>query len=208
MAIRSAFRSCAALASLFAAGTAQAQAQDSSPPERGHLLQVTVHGGAAWLGGDSDGHYPQHGAYTGIGVGYSRATRGVDLGVAFDYLLVPDGNYPRHAIIPALTLRFHLPLSEQAEFGLGLRAGWSWVLMPHVADDSGRFYDHTFSGLHLGLAPHVRFWVVPRFALDIGGELLVAGGGDSISNDVKTSYLERSARISAFGGFVRANFGL
>jgi hypothetical protein len=172
------------------------------------LLQVSFHGGGAWLGGDIDGHYPKSGGYGGLGLGYGLATRGVDLGVSFDYLLVPDEQHPRRAYIPALSLRWHLPIAESTEFGLGLRGGWSWVTMARVREDSGAVRDHTFSGLHLGLMPHLRFWLGPRLALDTGLELLVAGGGDSMAPEVRATYLERSARVSAFGGFARFSFGL
>jgi hypothetical protein len=180
---------------------------DAAPARRSHLLQATLRGGGAWLGGDVDQHYDRSGFYGGFGVGYSLATRGVDLGAGFDFLAIP-GAHPRRAYIPTLALRFHLPLGESSEFGLGLRAGWSWVTMSNVVDDSGRRRDHTFSGLHLGLLPHVRWWLAPRLALDVGAELLVAGGGDSVGTDVRTTYLERSARIGTFGGFVRFGFGL
>jgi len=181
---------------------------DAGPARRSHLLQATLRGGGAWLGGDVDQHYDRSGFYGGFGVGYSLATRGVDLGAGFDFLAIPGSEHPRRAYIPTLALRFHLPLGESSEFGLGLRAGWSWVTMSNVMDDSGRRHDHTFSGLHLGLLPHVRWWLAPRLALDVGAELLVAGGGDSVGTDVRTSYLERSARIGTFGGFVRFGFGL
>lgn len=202
---------CAALLSGLAARVATAQEAtplDSGPPQKRHLLQATARGGAASLGGDIDGHYDRSGFYGGFGVGYSLATRGVDLGAGFDFLAVPDSDHPRRAYVPALSLRFHVPLNHALEFGLELRAGWSWVTMKNVPDDSGKPRDHTFSGLHLGLLPHLRFWPSPRFALDVGGELLVAGGGDSMGPEVRTTYLERSARIGVFGGFVRGNFGL
>ncbi len=200
---------CAALASVLSAGQAwAAEPGDNGPPRKRHLLNATTHGGGAWLGGDIDGHYPQGGAYAGFGLGYSLATRGVDFGVAFDYLAVPHREFPRHALIPALALRFHVPLTDTLEFGLELRGGWSWVTMRNVPDDSGKQRDHTFSGLHLGLLPHVRVQLAPRFALDIGGEALVAGGGDNMATGVRTTYLERSARVGAFGAFVRVNFGL
>lgn len=181
---------------------------DGQPKRARHLLQASFHGGAAWMGGDIDGHYPEAGGYGGVGLGYSLATRGVDLGVSFDYLMMPDEQHPRRAYIPALSLRLHLPITDSSEFGLGLRGGWSWVTMASVREDSGAASDHTFSGLHLGLMPHLRFWLSGRLALDTGLELLVAGGGDSMAPEVRATYLERSARVSAFGGFARFSFGL
>lgn len=181
---------------------------DGGPAHRRHLLQSTLRGGGASLGGDLDDRYDQSGAYAGLGVGYELTTRGVDLGAGFDVLAIPDRDHLRRAYIPTLSLRFHLPLTESLEFGLGLRAGWSWVTLANVEDDSGRRRDHTFSGLHLGLAPHLRQWLAPRLALDAGVELLVAGGGDSLGSDVRATYLERTARIGAFGGFLRMSFGL
>lgn len=202
-------RSLAYGAALLGALTARpAKAQDSGPTHRRHLLQATVRGGAAWLGGDIDGHYDRSGAYTGLGVGYSLATRGVDLGAGFDFLAVPKSDHPRRAYVPTLALRFHAPITESVEFGLGLRAGWSWVTMANVADDSGNRRDHTFSGVHLGLLPHARIWLRSRLALDAGVEMLVAGGGDNSGSGVRTTYLERSARVGAFGAFLRVNFGL
>jgi hypothetical protein len=184
-------------------------AADSGPPSRRHLLQATARGGAAWIGGDLDSRYPQTGPYWGAGVGYSLATRGVDFGVAFDYLAAPHSKFPRHALVPALSLRFHLPLTATTEFGLELRGGWSWVTLRNYLEDSGDERDHTFSGLHLGLAPHARLWTSPRFALDLGGELLLAGGGDSMTSaGVRSTQLERSARIATAGVFVRGSFGL
>ncbi|RYZ03161.1 MAG: hypothetical protein EOO73_29060 [Myxococcales bacterium] len=203
---------CAAWLAALGARPAVAQEaapSDSGPTHRRHLLQATVRGGGAWLGGDIDDHYARSGVYAGLGVGYSLATRGVDLGGGFDFLAVPDPEHPRRAYLPTLSLRFHVPLSDAVEFGLGLRAGWSWVTMADVRDDSGRRRDHTFSGVHLGLLPHARLWLAPRLALDLGAELLVAGGGDNLgSTGVRTTYLERSAHVGAFGAFARVNFGL
>jgi hypothetical protein len=181
---------------------------DGPPLRARHLLQVSFHGGGAWLGGDMDRRNPKGGGYGGLGLGYGLATRGVDLGASFDYLMVPDEQHPRRAYIPALSLRLHLPITESTEFGLGLRGGWSWLTMASVREDSGAVRDHTFSGLHLGLMPHLRFWLSRRLALDTGLELLVAGGGDSMAPEVRATYLERSARVSAFGGFARFSFGL
>lgn len=202
---------CALLGVLLTARPASAQEPapiDSSPTHRRHLVQATLRGGAAWLGGDIERHYDRNGLYTGLGIGYSLATRGVDLGGGFDFLAVPDADHPRRAYIPTLALRFHVPLTASLEFGLGLRAGWSWVTMSNVPDDSGNLRDHTFSGVHLGLLPHVRVWLAPRLALDLGAELLVAGGGDNLGSEIRTTHLERSARVGAFGAFARFNFGL
>jgi hypothetical protein len=199
---------------LLGALTARASwAQQAAPPESGpthrrHLLQATVRGGGAWLGGDVDAQYGRSGAYGGLGVGYSLATRGVDFGAGFDFLAVPDRDHPRRVYVPTLALRFHLPISESVEFGLGLRAGWSWVTLADVRDDSGARKDHTFSGVHLGLVPHLRVWMSPRVAADVGAELLVAGGGDTVGNQVRATYLERSARVGALGAFLRVSFGL
>lgn len=199
---------CTTLGALVARpARAQEPTQDSGPPRKQHLLQATVRGGAAWLGGDIDEHYSDSGLYGGFGLGYSLATRGVDLGAGFDFLTIRDPDHPRRAYVPTLSLRFHVPIGQRVEFGLGLRAGWSWVTMESVRDDDGKLRDHTFSGLHLGLLPHVRWWLAPRFSLDLGVELLLAGGGDSLGQDVRNTYLQRTAHIGVFGGFLRANFG-
>jgi hypothetical protein len=184
-------------------------AVDSGPPHRRHLLQATARGGAAWLGGDLDRRYPETGPYVGAGVGYSLATRGVDFGVAFDYLAAPHSEFPRHALVPALSLRFHLPLAATTEFGLELRGGWSWVTLRNFPEEDGDQRDHTFSGLHLGIAPHARLWTSHRFALDFGAELLLAGGGDTMASaGVRSTQLERSARLATAGAFIRGSFGL
>ena len=205
-----AFGCSAALASVCCTNALVSREARAVEPAGGkrHFIQATSHVGAAWLGGDVEDQYRTSGSYAGLGIGYSYASRGIDFGAAFDYLALPHPNLPRRVFTPAVTMRFHLPMSSSTEFGLGLRAGWSWLSRLSVRDDAGELRDHTFSGLHLGLMPHVSLWLSSLASLDLGIELLVAGGGDSVGNQAKATYVQRRAQLGAVGGFLRGNFGL
>jgi hypothetical protein len=170
--------------------------------------QVTLHGGVMRLGGDIDGHYPDTGTYWGVGAAYALGLEVVDLGAGFDYFaaLLPDDYGPLeapYALVPALTVRPHLPLSEGVELGLTLRAGWSWLIWPGLPDDTNAMTErtHTFSGFHLGLMPDVRLYLAPHVTLDLGVEAHDTGGSDQ--SDVRIWYREKNNGMALFGGFAR-----
>jgi hypothetical protein len=169
-----------------------------------HLGQVTAHAGAALAGADDDGHYEDKLNYYAIDAAYAYTLHYVEFAAGFGYFAFPDERYPRHAYVPFLAVRPHLPLGRVFDLGLTARAGWTWFVIPDVHDSLGTgVHDHTFSGFYTSLMLDFRVRALRNLAIDLGPELQIGGGKDQ--SDVNGFYLRDRGGFYGYGGFLRVS---